>query len=159
MIERVTITSFDIARAEEKSHEMGNLPGSIRNGTGNVYGFVGEFLVAERIGARIENTYHYDMIKDGWLIDAKTKVCTSKPHDNYECSIAAHNTRQRCHFYVFVRILEDFSVGWILGAIRKPEYFRRARFCRQGTPDSNGWTFKADCFNLSIKCLHPLKAR
>jgi hypothetical protein len=137
--------------------QMGVLPGSITHGQKTVYGFLGEILIAELIGARHENTYNYDLIKGRWRIDVKTKCCTSRPRDHYECSIAAFNTRQQCHYYVFVRILANYSRAWCLGAIRKPEYFRLAHYCRKGMADVNGWLFKADCYNLPIKLLHPLR--
>lgn len=152
MIELPILTG-DITEAKRLSEKLGSLRGSITHGEGNVIGMLGELLVARHIQAELNPTYDYDLLKDGWRIDVKTKRCTSPPRPEYECSIADFNTRQKCDYYVFSRILNDASQAWLLGAIKKEEYFRKATFRKEGELDPNsrlGWTFKADCYNLPI---------
>lgn len=143
---------------------MGKLNNSITKGDGNIAGFLGEFIAAQNIGAEVNNTYEYDLLVGERIIDVKTKRCTSKPRDFYECSIAAYNTKQKCDVYVFTRLLwhkatpKVWERGWLLGWIPKEEYFRKATHLLKGHVDkSNGFTVKADCFNLKISCLNDME--
>ena len=145
-----------------KARELGSLKGSIKKGGGNVYGFVGEILAAQHLGAMIENTYDYDvMTASGLKYDVKTKSCTSEPKPEYACSVASYNTKQNCDFYLFTRVKQDLSYAWLLGYIAKEDFYKKAKFCKKGDrdPDSKqGWCFRADCFNLYIDQLTPLDA-
>lgn len=150
--------------ARQKAEEMGKLKNSITEGEGNVPGFLGEFIAAEYLGAEVSNTYEYDILAEEKRIDVKTKRCTSKPKDFYECSIAAFNTRQECDIYLFTRILwhkdkpKVWKKGWLLGWLPKEEYFEKATFLKKGQVDpSNNFTVKADCYNLKISCLNDME--
>lgn len=155
-----------IEQAKRMAEALGELNNSITRGDGNAHGFLGEILVAEAIGAQHNNSFDYDLVlstkKGPITIDVKTKRCTSTPWPNYECSIADYNPDQQCDFYVFVRILEDFSNAWILGKIRKEDYYKLATFRAKGQKDPNGlkgveFHFTADCYNLAIHDLKPIK--
>jgi hypothetical protein len=154
MIGSIPIKKEWIDEATAYSQNMGKLNNSITDGEGNVAGFIGEIIVSLIISGTRCNTYDYDLIKDGKFIDVKTKRCTSFPLDEYECSIAAYNTKQKCSHYVFTRILNpEYSMCWVLGYMEKDEYFKTARFCKAGDVDKksgHGWKFKADCYNLEI---------
>ena len=116
MINQISITNKQIEKAKNLSEELGKLKNSITDGGHNIYGFLGELIVAEYLNTEQKNTYDYDMkLPSGLTIDVKTKRCTSTPSPNYECSIAAYNTKQKCDVYVFTRILDNMKVGWILG--------------------------------------------
>lgn len=150
----VCVTQDFIEKAKAKSFEMGKLNNSITSGDGNLSGFIGEFIVAELIGAEVSNTYDYDLIWDSLKIDVKTKRTNFTPKKNYECSIAAFNIRQKCDQYAFVRVKNDLSKAWVLGYYPKNLYFTDAKFHKKGDFDSdNGFTFKADCYNLKIEDL------
>ena len=137
--------------AKEKAKKMGVLKHSFMKGQGNVYGFLGEIVVANYLKAKIENTYDYDLVKNGIKVDVKSKRCTSKPKPYYECSVAAYNTKQKCDFYVFTRILESLDTAWICGIIKKNDFFKNACFYKKGYTDtSNMMTFKEDTYNLKI---------
>jgi len=155
------ITPELIQQAKEKSEEMGRLNNSITSGEGNIAGFLGEFLVADLIQAEVTNTYNYDLTKNGYTFDVKTKRCTSKPYDHYECSIAEYNTKQQCDFYIFVRIEytnEQWKRAWVLGFYPKPQYFKNARYLKKGAIDgSNKFTVKANCYNMYISDLYSLE--
>ena len=108
------------------------------------------------MGGTWENTYEYDIIlPDGKKIDVKTKQTSVKPLPNYECSVSNHNTKQKCDAYAFVRLKNDFTVGWYLGCINKTEYLDKATFMRKGDVDpGNTYMFKADCYNIPISLLN-----
>lgn len=144
-------------RSQVKAEEMGSLNNSILNGTGNYAGFLGEEIVNDYIRGTIENTYDYDIIKDGLKFDVKSKQTTVVPRTHYDCSVPDFNPNQKCDFYIFARILDDFSIGWILGFISKERFYQEARFMRKGQMDgSNDFIVKSDCYNLAIKRLSPI---
>ena len=156
----VEITKDMVDAARKKAEELGVLRNSITQGAGNIAGFLGEFIVEKATGAKIANTRDYDVTRlDGKTADVKTKRCGSKPAPHFECSVADFNTRQKCDFYVFVRVLNDFSKGWIVGELPKEEYFQKATFIQQGQYDpSNKWRCKADCYNVAISKLNEVTA-
>lgn len=135
---------------------MGLIKNSIMKGDGSVAGFVGEFIAESVLGGKVDNTYEYDLIAPcGSTVDVKTKRTKVKPKDYYDCSIAAYNIRQKCDYYAFVRVLNDFSKGWFLGWIKKVEYFDKGRFLKEGDRDGdNGFLVRSDCYNLKISELH-----
>lgn len=154
MIE-VAITPTMLVEARDKAAEMGKLHNSITSGAGNIAGFIGEAIAQQVLGGKLDNTYDYDLVLDnGTKIDVKTKQTSVKPLDSYDCSIANLNTKQQCDYYAFVRVKNDFTVGWYLGVYSKELYMRDAVFMKKGTVDpSNGYVVKSDCWNLKINKL------
>jgi hypothetical protein len=152
----VTISDKMLIDARKKAGELGRLNNSIQRGAGNLVGFLGEYVAQKVIGGRLKNTYDYDLLtKDGIKIDVKTKQTSVAPKDYYDCSIASYNIKQDCDYYAFVRIKNDFSVGWFLGWIKKEDYFKKARELKKGEKDGdNNFVVKADCFNLKINELN-----
>lgn len=149
-----------ISLAKEKAKELGTLNNSIRKGEGNVYGFLGEILMADYWKVSVDNTYDYDLIVKDYKVDVKTKACNSVPEPEYFCTVADYNTKQDCDVYAFVRILNDFSKAWLLGYCGKNYFYNNSYFYRKGQldPSSNlGWKFRADCYNLPISKLKKFK--
>ena len=157
MIE-IFITPDMLQRAKEKSIEMSKINNSICSGEGNLAGFIGEQAANEVIKGKVNNTYDYDILDqiDRW--DVKTKRCTTRPRPNYECSVAAFNTRQHCTKYAFVRLLHEGSTyikAYILGWLPKDEYFGKAKFLKKGDLDlDNNFIVRADCYNVKISDLN-----
>lgn len=149
------ITEFHIKDARALAKELGQLKNSITSGEGNLAGFIGEVIVADITGASHRNTYDYDLIlPSGKSVDVKTKRTNYPPKDNYDCSVAAFNTKQKCDYYAFVRVKNDLSVAWVLGFYEKSLYFKDAKFYKKGDYDpDNKFTFKADCYNIKISNL------
>lgn len=142
-----------IEGAKIKSKELGILNRSFMKGEGNITGFIGEYMVADYLRAEFSNTHDYDLIRNGIKIDVKTKRCTSPPRPDYECSVSTYY-KQMCNFYIFCRVLTDYSQGWILGIIKRDDFFKKAKMYKKGTRDpSNGMVFKADSWNLEISKL------
>jgi hypothetical protein len=158
MIE-ITPTDNQKKEAIQQGNLLGSLQGSIHKGAGNAAGILGEIVVRDLLGYVHANTRHYDLYtSQGVRIDVKTKLCTSAPKDYYECSIISHGLKQECDEYIFARALKDLSKVWILGRIPKDEYFKKAVRHKKGERDeSNGFTFKADCYNLPISELWKIK--
>jgi hypothetical protein len=157
-MQEIRITQEMIDEAAIKAEELGVLRGSIEEGEGNIYGFVGELVAQQAIGGYIDNSYDYDILMDDGrtTVDVKTKKVTSAPKSFYDCSVANYNIRQKCDYYSFVRVMDDLSVGWYLGSYPKKDYVKDAVFMKKGQIDpSNNFKVKDDCYNLRIsKLIH-----
>ena len=154
MIE-IKLTKEIVEQCKSKAKDIGKLNNSITNGKGNLAGIVGEYIVHKYLkNSEWKNTYDYDLIYNDNKIDVKTKRCNSKPKENYDCSVAKTSLHQNCDEYVFVRILNDFSLAWIVGKKNQKEYFKLARKMVKGQIDPlNNFIVKADCYNLQINGL------
>jgi hypothetical protein len=145
--------------AKRKALELGQLNNSIESGGGNEAGFIGEICALKIIGGKLVNTYDYDIVDlNGITWDAKTKRRSVAPKDNYYCSVAAFNTKQRCDNYIFISLEKDLY-GHVLGWMSKEEFYDISTFCKKGEldPDSSPrypFYFTADCYNIEIKKLH-----
>jgi len=157
MMIEVNVPRRMLQSAQRQAVDMGELNNSIRQGEGNVYGFVGELVFAKVTGANPNNTYDWDVeMDDGRTVDVKSKCVTTSPLPHYECSVAAIGTNQNCDYYAFVRVLKDCTVAWYLGALPKTDFLQRATFMEAGVwrdPD-NGWSPTIDCYNIPISDLH-----
>ena len=155
-MQEVEITDEMLLEARKSAKELGKLNNSIEKGAGNLAGFLGEIIVRETFGYKSESTYDYDLVdQSGLKIDVKTKRTTVTPKPNYECSVAAFNTKQKCDKYVFVRVLNDLSKGWIVGEMNKGDYFESATYMPKGKIDpANGFRVKANCYNVAIQDLN-----
>ena len=157
MIE-IFITDEMLDRAKKKAIEMGKINNSICSGEGNLAGFVGEQAANEVINGKINNTYDYDITDQIDFWDVKTKRCTTRPRPNYECSVAAFNTKQKCSKYVFVRLLHEgntYIKAYILGWMTKEDYYKKAKFLKKGDFDpDNNFVVRADCYNVKISDLN-----
>ena len=99
--------------ASEQSKEMGVLKHSIAKGKGNMYGFLGEALFKKYASpfykVETHNTYDYDFVLDDKIrVDVKTKSTSTTPKGQYDCSVAAYNTKQKCDAYIFCRVMHRF---------------------------------------------------
>ena len=155
MIKEVQITEEMRQKADHKAFMLGELNNSIMRGNGSHSGYLGEMIVVSVLGGKASNTFDYDIVlDDGTRVDVKTKRTSSPPLPHYSCSVAKFNTRQDCDIYAFVRIKYDLSIGWYLGHIRKNDFYLRATEHKRGEHDpSNGFVFRADCYNLPIQDL------
>ena len=160
-LKEVKIRPDHIEEAQRRADEIGKLKNSIEKGGGNIYGCLGEVVFAELMGIELNNTFDYDLIIGGLSVDVKSKHCTTPPRMEYECSVADFNTKQKCDYYVFVRVMKDLSKCWVLGKIKKEDYYKDAVFRKKGTIDPNSspgkpFPFTADCWNLPINKLMPI---
>lgn len=155
MIE-VNITKDQIERAKAL-YEFDHLKNSIAAGKSNIFGALGEIIAHDYLtyhgkSSAIAGNYDYDLIVESTKIDVKTKRTTVTPKGHYNCSVADYNTSQNCDYYLFCRIKEDLSKGYILGFVEKSLFYEQAEFKTKGEYDG-AFEFKADCYNLPIKNL------
>ena len=150
---KISLDMLDAAR--QKAKELGKLHNSILKGKGNLAGFIGEQIALSFLGGEWQNTYEYDiLLSDGEKVDVKTKQTSVEPLPEYDCSVANYNTKQQCDSYAFVRVKNDFTVGWYLGKIKKDDFLEQAVFMKKGdVAPSNNYRVSADCYNLKIHAL------
>ena len=155
MIKEIQITDDMRQWADRKAFLLGELNNSIIRGAGSLAGYLGEKIVVDVLGGSHQNTFDYDLtLGDGTTVDVKTKQVSSPPRDYYSCSVAKFNAKQNCDSYAFVRIKNDFTIGWYLGKIAKDEFFKVSTEHKKGEVDpDNGFVFRADCYNLPISML------
>jgi hypothetical protein len=156
----VEITEAMRVEAEEKAKKLGELKNSITRGEGNVAGHLGELIAQKVIGGDIVGTRDYDIVtKDGVKWDVKTKRCAVVPQDHFECSVTNYNTTQKCDRYIFVRVLKDYTKGWVIGELPHDEYYAKATFIEQGQYDPrNKWRALCDCWNVPFTDLNEVVA-
>ena len=164
----VRFTKTQLERARARGVELGRLNGSITQGKSNLFGMLGEEIVATFLGAAFENRkpqlYQYDLIlPNGTTADVKTKKTTSQkaPRSHYTATVWNGNTTQRCDRYIFVRICTDLDLGraWICGYLPKEEFYATSVFYKKGQHDAeNNYTVVADCHNIRIDQLKPVVA-
>ncbi|MBD52815.1 MAG: hypothetical protein CL450_05915 [Acidimicrobiaceae bacterium] len=164
----VRFTKTQLARAKARGEELGRLNGSITKGKSNIFGMLGEEIVASFLGAAFENRkpqlYQYDLIlPNGTTADVKTKKTTSKvpPRPHYTATVWNGNTSQQCDRYIFVRVCTDLDLGlaWICGQLPKEEFYTTSVFYMKGQHDAeNNYTVHADCHNIRIDQLKPVVA-
>ena len=165
MIE-VTIQENMIQEAKKLRSEMPSKPNnSITKGEGSYCGCLGEIILRNYLNtlkcdAKIASDYDFDIITNkGTKFEVKTKRCTSKPKESYECSVPDYNNRQKCDYYAFVRINEKTMKGYILGYLSKDEFLSKSVQRRKGETDNNilpngkPFIFHADCKNIYINQL------
>lgn len=143
-----------ISNAKKKADEMGIINGSVRGGTGNTIGFLGEELVKKYLGIGDGNTYQFDLVYNGKKLEVKTKERNVIPIESYNATIFSWNTRQQCDYYVFCSIFKNFERGWICGCITPDEFKFNAVFAKKGDPDGNHFKFFTDCYNLPYSKLY-----
>lgn len=132
--------------------------GSEKNRT--IVGYIGEQMVMDFLKIKsLDDQYNFDLIYLGKRLEVKTISCKFKPYPHYLCTVNSHNLngihKQSADYYVFLRILNDQSKGWILGYIPCAEFFEKGKFIEKGSQVVKGVQFvKANATVLPINQLH-----
>ena len=144
------VTKDMIKEAVVMSRDMGTLKGSLLQGQGNTWGFLGELVAAKALSAEHKNTYDYDLITPlGRTIDVKTQRVSSIPRPEFHCNVNEHSIKQNCDYYAFVRVHSDLTTAWYLGKIGKKEFMKRATYREKGSATTN-FIFKFNCYSITI---------
>lgn len=167
MIE-ISITSDIIQFASQKLEKVNtrkNLGlskfGSERNRI--LAGYIGERIIMKYLGLKTDDDdYQYDLISNkGKKLEVKTITCKFKPKPNYWCTVNSHDLsgvhKQDADFYIFIRILNDYSKGWILGWIACESFFKKGEFISKGKDFGKFKFIKANATILAINKLNPFK--
>ena len=102
-------------------------------------GYIGERVIMNFLNIKTDtDNYDYDLISNkGKKIEVKTINCKFKPLPSYLCTVNSHSLervhKQKADYYVFVRILNDYSKAWVLGWICCKDFFYKGRFVPKNT--------------------------
>ncbi len=127
------------------------------------YGYLGEQMVMHYLGIKIDDDdYDYDLTYKGFKLEVKSISCKFKPPQHFLCTVNSYDLsgihKQSANYYVFIRILNDKSKGWILGYIGCEEFFKIGRFVPKGTELVKGVRFvKANATVLEISRLNSIQ--
>lgn len=160
MIE-VQITKEMIEEAIQRASEVPLLQNSDTKGHGSKIAALSDLMVQKTWGGRIASdmSYDFDWISPKlYLFEIKSKERNVEPKPWYNCSVKEYNTEQKCDYYLFTSIYGDYSRGWILGYLKKKEFFEKAIFFKKGEidPDPRGdkYVFPSNCYNVKIEQLN-----
>lgn len=146
--------------AKRKGEALGKLKNSIRKGEGNITGFLGEMAANKIIKGRIVSgtSFDYDIIgPDGKTYEIKTKARSVIPRQDYNATVCAKNTKQKCDRYAFVSLspIENPTKAHVMGWIEKEEFFKKAFYLKKGQYDpGTPWPAKEDCYNMKYSELN-----
>ena len=127
-----------------------------------IVGYIGEQMVMDFLKIEtLDDQFNFDLTYEGKRLEVKTISCKFKPYPHYLCTVNSHNLdgihKQSADYYVFLRILNDQSKGWILGCIPCPEFFKKGKFIEKGSQVVKGVQFvKANATVLPINQLRSL---
>ena len=126
-------------------------------------GYIGEKIIMDFLGLDEDiDDYNFDLIsKKGKRLEVKTITCKFKPKSHYWCTVNSHDLngvhKQEADFYIFLRILNNYQKGWILGWISCDEFFRKGEFIAKGKDFGKFEFIKANATILSINELNKFK--
>lgn len=143
--------------AKQRAASMGVLSQSFTKGEGSIAGFLGESLANQILcGTMVgDESYEYDILADGVRWDVKTKLTSCQPKADYDVSVSYYQQTQECDRYCFCRVRDDYTEGWVLGWMKKRDFFQKARFYEKGWIDpSNGFEVRETCYSLAISQLN-----
>ena len=127
-----------------------------------IVGYIGEEMVMDFLKIKSnDDEFDYDLKYKGQRLEVKTISCKFKPYPHYLCTVNSHNLKgvhkQSADYYVFLRILNNQSKGWLLGFIPCEEFFQKGNFIEKGSTVVKGVQFvKANATVLPIKELYDM---
>ena len=128
-----------------------------------IVGYIGERMVMDFLKIEEEDDqFNYDLTYQGKRLEVKTISCKFKPYPHYLCTVNSHDLggvhKQSADYYVFLRILNDQSKGWILGYMPCEDFFQKGKFVEKGSQVVKGVQFvKANATVLPINELHDIR--
>jgi hypothetical protein len=123
-------------------------------------GYIGERIVMNFLNIKDDSDdYNFDLISNkGKRLEVKTITAKFKPKLHYLCTVNSHDLdgvhKQEADYYIFLRILNDFSKGWMLGWISCKEFFNKGEFVSKGKDFGKFKFFKANATVLPISELN-----
>lgn len=149
------ITKDIISQAKKYKNNVGTFKGSFTNGERAINGFIGEILLNNILNGKMVRNFDYDILKDGYKIDVKTKtISQSEPHENMEVSVSSLKQDQDIDLFAFVFIKTDLSTGWILGYLHKRVFNKIARRRMKGDIVCPGVIAKNNDLVITVKQLN-----
>ena len=123
-------------------------------------GYIGERIIMKYLNIKEDvDDYDYDLLSNkGKRLEIKTISCKFKPLENYLCTVNSHKIdgvhKQKADYYIFLRILNDYSKGWILGWYGCSDFFKKGELIAKGKDFGNFKFIKANATVLPINKLN-----
>ena len=123
-------------------------------------GYIGEKIIMDFLNIQNnDDTYEYDLLSNkGKKLEIKTISCKFKPKLNYLCTVNSHKIdgihKQKADYYIFLRILNDYSLAWILGWYSCKDFFKVGTFIPKGKDFGKFKFIKANATVLEIDKLN-----
>ena len=101
-------------------------------------GYIGERIVMRFLNIKNDiDAFDYDLISNkNKKLEVKTISCNFKPLNNYLCTVNSHDLngvhKQKADYYIFLRILKDYSKCWVLGWIGCKDFFIQGEYVTKG---------------------------
>lgn len=163
--------------ATKRSTKMPVLRKSYRKRFANIVGSLGEHI-AERwfrendilFTSETQKTTHDYRLRNGLVIDVKTKDRTVPPRLHYECSVPLYNhEHQKPDYYLFISLQREsgepsfaraFKFAYVLGICGQAALHEKGLRWSTGEVDlSNGTKFCTSCINVPIgELIAPVEA-
>jgi hypothetical protein len=128
-----------------------------------LFGYLGEEMVIQYLKIDVaEEDYEFDLLYRSKKMEVKSVSCKFKPPSHYLCTVNSYDLsgvhKQEADYYIFCRILNDKSKGWILGFIECDQFFKKGTFVPKGSNVFPGQRFdKANATVMRIEELRPVK--
>lgn len=135
--------------------------GSERHRT--LIGYIGELMVMEYLKVEhVDDEFDFDIIYKAKKLEIKSISCKFRPHLDYLCTVNSYDLdgvhQQESDYYVFTRIINQMTKGWILRYIGCKEFFKRGEFIKKGSIVVPGVKFwKANATVLPINQLNSIE--
>jgi len=156
---RVDIPRLTLQEAEFRFDCDGTYKGSIMKGRGAVIGFLGEEICLKQFShlKRVDAYTHDLASNDGLKFEVKSKLqnVDRTPALDYTATIYETSRHQTPNIYLFTRIHQSMSHGWICGWITHEGFWMRADPRGQNNQDGAHTTFQK-CWDIRIGELTPL---
>ena len=131
------------------------LNNSIEKGAGNFAGALGEILFKDYYKNKDANLlhsqdYNYDFIFNNKKIEIKTARVNNLPKMHHHVNLSDHNSRQKCDFYFFIYVTNDYNKGWFVGYESKKKYFEIADFWLRGDKGDCNFVYQSDTYSTRL---------
>ena len=123
-------------------------------------GYIGERIIMKFLNIKKDvDDFDFDLLSNKQKkLEVKTISCKFKPLDNYLCTVNSHKIdgihKQKADYYIFLRILNDYSKAWILGWYSCYDFFKNGEFVSKGKDFGKFKFIKANATILPINKLN-----
>ncbi len=176
MITLEDIIEIDITQSQIEEHKT-HYPykaGSLKNShtKKQEFGAMGEIVFRDFMKENYPNKQLTPVTKEGnngdtwincdYLINGKKIEIkganigkNQKPRIDWTCKHFKTSSHQKCDYYVFLRIREDFTKAYLLGMISKSDFESKSLFKKKGdydedSPKSKPFYYTADTYTLPM---------
>lgn len=116
-------------------------------------GYIGEQIVKKVFPKlHFSSDPDIDLCYNGLNFDVKSVGCNGEPKAEYVGTVFSHEGKKHCNFFIFTRILNDYSGGWVTGIISKKDFFKKCIEVKAGTKNNN-FTYEHDRYTIEYRHL------